>query len=190
MNKHLSFVFLLFFILTGCNGPQETSQVQPESSETAGSPIPNHPGAVFKTAVIGDGAGGIAAYVVSFQDYGQILVYIPSVDRYAEIDPRTGTYTLAFVFFTGANGTGSAISGAASAHFYGEVGKSVLFDGTVYYQATSSVGSTSIVSYRANGVAQNYGSPISVSGLGLVSLTTTVRPYDFTLLAPLQIAYQ
>lgn len=186
--KHVLSVVLLLALL-GCNAPESPSSPAPASeSQTVtslGAPV-----ASIRTAVIQSG-GQTVAYVVGLLNYGQMLVYIPSQDVYAQIDPYTGKYSPSLIYYTGASCTGTPFIGhsGSSVAWYGEIGKSVVFDGTSYYKVTADNHAAGTAnSYCNNTTTWNYGSATVVSDTA--ELTASSRPYNFEAIAPLTVVFQ
>ena len=159
-------------MVVGCAGPNGSD-----------APVNSKPGAVASFAYVLSG-GVKVAYVLNIKD-GYASVYIPSVDRYAAVNPLTGLYESGyFPYFSGSNCTGEA----RVTFGFGEPGKSIIFDGTSsYYLITSMVlGTFNTQSSLYNGVCTN-----SVGSFPRTfPLTLSTRPYDFGAIAPLSIQYQ
>ena len=124
------------------------------------------------------------AYVLNLED-NYAKVYIPSVDKYAEVNVSTGAYhTYNLVYFANAGCTGEI----RAKTFFGIVGKAVVYGGsTNFYRVVAPVaGSFSYQSYATGGVC----TASSFTDTNTFSVEVITKPYDFAAIAPLNVQFQ
>jgi hypothetical protein len=183
-------LLVLCLVFSGCNGqPAPDSPVDTSTTQAATTAPVQASQPTFKTAVITAADGSIAAYIVGFGNQGVASVYVPSLDLYTQIHLKTGKYLPINTFYSGPNGSGTAYSSG----WIGEIGKSIVFNGSNYYIAESiqTDASVTVQSFCTDGAISN----TSTQTLGwaiadFAVLTPTTRPYDFTALAPIHVVYQ
>lgn len=154
------------------------------------APNPGGGGAVDQTGAvygaISSGATKVAyAYSIGLDS---AKVYIPSADRFAEIDLTTGQYyndnSQTTLCYSGAGCTGTAATYA----FSGKAGKTIIFDGTNYLLA-GAVAPAIFVHASSKG-ASGCAAIVGSSPFPMYSMSVTVRPYDFTPIAPINIVFE
>lgn len=176
--------FLFLVVLAGCDSTPQNDQTQTLSAGPAGDTAPAI-SSLRDLPTIKDGGGTTVAYVAGLLSNGVFLLYLQGTSQYAYVDSQTGTYGVgdANLYFTGSGCTGTAMA----TRWLGEVGKTVLFDGTHYYLVSSEYTIGTVFS-EGSGVA---GSPCGnfigtyTTIVGDAHLTATTQPYDFAALAPL-----
>jgi len=135
------------------------------------------------------------AYVLGIES-NVATIYIPSVDRYTRVDLTTGKYQKTWVYYSGPDCTGIAVT--AGRTFPGETGKSVVFFGGRYYRITGQYPGQ--FSYRSMFNEYDYPYPSAPEGCSNYAssqpypVTTFVfeevsRPYDFESIAPLKVQF-
>lgn len=176
MRKLFNALVLIFFLncLLSCAGAK---------SDSVDDLLPSDP--VVNSSIYIGTTNNKIAYVLSIES-GEASVYIPSVDRYGIINLSTGQFITRSAFlYSGVGCTGTA---RVNYGFFGEVGKSVIYDGVSYYRVLAQdPGSFSHQSASYDGEAC-----FSYVGTAAKSYTYEVVsvPYNFSAIAPLSVKYQ
>lgn len=191
MQKFIA-VFLAALFLTSCG------QLNTDGSSTGGDGSGN---VGVGRGVIKSG-GTTVAHVVNFVAGGVVAVYIPSVDKYATIELKSGNYfNLAYPYGAEFYFPSDACAGNPEViqyHFVGEVGKTVIYksNDTSYWLVSTK--RTTAYNYKSISLADGTCgtdidgtiTPSDSGGVLYFNITPTTRPYDFEAIAPLTITYE
>jgi len=153
-------------------------------------------------AVIKNGATTVA-HVVGFVVGGIVAVYIPSVDKYATVELKSGNYfNLAYPYGAEFYFPADACAGSPEvieSDFVGEVGKTVLYKPNDSSYWLVSAKRTTAYNYKSIGASDGGTcaletdgtvTPSDSSGGLYFNITPATRPYDFEAIAPLTITYE
>lgn len=187
MQKFIVFSLAALFI-TSCG------QLNTDGSSTVGGGGGGSGNVGFGRGVIKSG-GTTVAHVVSFLSGSRVFVYIPSALKYASVHLESGTYSSNVrLYFTSDNCSGS---GYTNTDWLGEIGKTIVSDGTNYWSISSRVNPAVTLNIESREEAGVLSTVCDSSFSGTVALnehcgvlTATTRPYDFTAIAPLTITYE